>query len=78
MRHLCQTFRVLLDQLEKVKIPLGVVESAAFAMHLVREAASCHEHNLQIFRVALDRLAQALSEPVAPSRRGIGNSSTPT
>ena len=66
--ELRQLFRVLLEQLEELHVPGGIVEPGALAVHLVAEAAGGDDGHLQILRIALDRLAQGLAEPEAAPR----------
>ena len=48
LRHVGQLFGVLLEQVEKLLVPLGIVEAGALAMHLVRQAARGHHHDAQM------------------------------
>ena len=62
----------LLEQLEKLHVPGGVVETRALAVHLVREPARGDDRHLEILGVALDRPAQRLAELEAAPRRRNG------
>jgi len=69
-RHRRATMTELFDQVQEAVIPLDVVEPAALAMHLVRQPARRHQHHLEVFGKAVDRLAQPLAQPVTATRGG--------
>lgn len=68
--HRGERLRVTIDQLEKARVPLGVVEAGALAVQLVREPAGADHDHLQVLRVGLDRAPHRLAELVAAPRRG--------
>src|SRR5690606_8576562 len=68
-RDLGELLGVVRQKLEELLVPRRVVEAAALAVHLVRETARADDRNLDVLRIAQDRLAQRLAELVAALRR---------
>ena len=60
-----QALGVLFDHFKKLVVPGHVVEAAALAVHLVRQATGGDDGHAQVFRVALDGAAQRLAQLVA-------------
>ena len=73
MVMLGERHRILLDQLHELHVPGRVVEAGALALDLVGEAAGADDRHVDIFGIALDRLAQRLAElEAAAPRSGSG------
>ena len=72
MRHIRQALGVVLEQVQELLVPRGVVEARALAVDLVRQAARGDDADLERLGVALDGAAQRLAQPVAAPRRGNG------
>src|SRR5690606_24643398 len=67
-RDLGELLGVVRQKLEELLVPRRVVEAAALAVHLVRETARADDRNLDVLRIAQDRLSQRLAELVAAAR----------
>ena len=59
---------ILFEELEKLHVPIRVVETGALAADLVREPARTDDRDLEVFGIAQDRLAQRTPEREAPPR----------
>ncbi|MOA16320.1 hypothetical protein D3C78_1365290 [compost metagenome] len=68
-RDFGQAFRVIDQQVDKLLIPLRIIKTATFAMHLMRDAAGGHHRDAQVFREAFNCPAQRLTELVAAASR---------
>ncbi|MNL45973.1 hypothetical protein D3C87_1686550 [compost metagenome] len=63
--HFGQAHRVVDQQIDELRVPLRVVETATFAVHLVGHATGGDDGHLQVFRIAFDGAAQGLAQLVA-------------
>ena len=70
MREARERVRILLEHVQELHVPGRVVESRPLAVHLVGQSAGADDRHLQIFRIALDRLAQRLAEIETAARGG--------
>ena len=64
MGHAGEGDRVVLQHLHELGVPRRIVEAAALAVHLVRQAAGGHHRHLQVLRIALDGRADRLAQLV--------------
>ena len=64
VRHARYLLRIVLEQVHELAIPIGIVETRALAVHLVRQSAGGHERHLDVRGIAFDRAPQRLPEPV--------------
>ncbi|MNJ51639.1 hypothetical protein D3C77_469490 [compost metagenome] len=62
--------RVIDQQIQELRIPLGIVETTAFTVHLMGNTAGGNNGNFQVLGVTLDCTTQGLSQLVAAQRAG--------
>src|SRR5690606_27273190 len=55
--------------LHRLQVVVDVDQARALALELVRHAARAEDHDLEILRIGVNRLAQRLAELVAAARR---------
>src|SRR6185312_5813657 len=73
MRDLGQRHRISDEFVEEAVVEFRIDEAGTGPLQLMRHAAGAEDHDAQILREAVDRLADRLAEHVAamPGRRGI-------